>query len=129
MNETGKRIKALRRSLGMTQSELAGKIGTIKQTVYKYESGKVENIPLEKVVSLAIALKTSAAYLHGYVDDPRPASERLADEEKKRFAYTLVGEHLERLKVCSSILHMPYATLFGKCDTDFPVTKDLDDAI
>lgn len=45
----GDKIKALRVSAGMTQGELAEKVGTIKQTIYKYESGKVENIPLKKV--------------------------------------------------------------------------------
>lgn len=49
----------------MTQSELAEKCDTIKQTIYKYESGKVENIPLERVVLLANALHTTPAYLRG----------------------------------------------------------------
>ena len=44
MNTTGDRIKVLRESKGLTQEELGKLVGTTKQTIFKYETGKIENI-------------------------------------------------------------------------------------
>ena len=44
----GKRIKEIRISKNITQDELALKIGTTKQTIYKYENEIVTNIPSQK---------------------------------------------------------------------------------
>ena len=52
----GERIKARREELGITQVALADMIGESNQTVYKYESGLVSNIPSDKVVLIAKAL-------------------------------------------------------------------------
>jgi transcriptional regulator with XRE-family HTH domain len=46
-------IKSLRIAAKMTQGEVAEKIGTTKQTIFKYESGAITNIPLDKVAALA----------------------------------------------------------------------------
>jgi len=37
----------------MTQEELANRIGVKKQTVQKYESGEIENVPLDKIIAIA----------------------------------------------------------------------------
>ena len=50
----------------MTQEELADRVGTIKQTIHKYEVGTVTNIPLEKMEALAWALGVSPNYLAGW---------------------------------------------------------------
>ncbi len=43
----GDRIRATRKREGISQTELAQKMGVIKQTLYKYETGIVTNIPSE----------------------------------------------------------------------------------
>jgi repressor LexA len=40
----GDRIKELRTEAGMTQEELADKLGMQKSAIAKYENGRVENI-------------------------------------------------------------------------------------
>jgi transcriptional regulator with XRE-family HTH domain len=65
----GQKIKQLRKELHITQDELAKKINTTKQAIYKYESGIVENIPSSKIVLLAEALQTTPAYLMGWEED------------------------------------------------------------
>ena len=65
----GQKIKHLRKELHITQDELAKKINTTKQAIYKYESGIVENIPSSKIVLLAEALQTTPAYLMGWEED------------------------------------------------------------
>lgn len=70
----GQRIRALRQSKGMTQEELATKVNTIKQTIYKYESGVITNIPFERLQNIADALGTTPSYLMGWEDNAPNAS-------------------------------------------------------
>lgn len=65
----GDRIKALRESAKITQETLANKIGTTKQTVYKYENNIITNIPSDKIELLSKALNTTPAYLMGWSED------------------------------------------------------------
>ena len=64
------RLKLKRIECGFTLEELARKIGTSKQTIHRYESGVITNIPSDKVEALAKALKTTPAYLMGWDDMP-----------------------------------------------------------
>ena len=64
MVETGKRIKELRTGLGMSQRELADKIGVAQNTVSQYESG-VSELSMEVLFHLAIVLETTSDYLLG----------------------------------------------------------------
>ena len=66
----GQRIKKLRKELKMTQTDLALECNTTKQTIHKYESSIVTNIPLDRVEMLAEALHTTPDYLTGWADDP-----------------------------------------------------------
>ena len=68
--DIGQRIKKLRQNLDLTQTDLANEIDVSKQTLYKYESGIVTNIPSDKIESLARVLNTTPAYLMGWTDDP-----------------------------------------------------------
>ena len=52
----GSRLKKLRLDNNMTLDEVGTKIGTTKQTLYKYENGIVTNIPSDKIEALADAL-------------------------------------------------------------------------
>lgn len=66
MANIGKRIKARREELGITQAELAKRLGyKSKTTIAKIESG-VNDIVQSKVVSFAEALDTTPAYLMGW---------------------------------------------------------------
>ena len=62
----GERIKKLREEKGISQTDLAIKIGESKQTLYKYETGKITNIPSDKIELLADALGCSPAFLMGW---------------------------------------------------------------
>lgn len=64
----GKRIKEIRISKNITQDELALKIGTTKQTIYKYENEIVTNIPSKKIELISNALNTTPDYLMGWSD-------------------------------------------------------------
>lgn len=64
----GEKIKELRISLDLTQEELAYAAGTTKQTIHKYETGIISNIPASKIKALADKLKTTPSYLMGWED-------------------------------------------------------------
>ena len=64
------RIKTLREGLGMSQAELAEKLGySDRSTIAKIESGK-NDIVQSKIRAFADALDTTTAYLMGWTDDP-----------------------------------------------------------
>lgn len=66
MLEIGKNIMARRKELGLTQEELAKKLGyKSKSTINKIENG-TNDIPQSKIIKFAEALDTSPAYLMGW---------------------------------------------------------------
>lgn len=62
----GERIKTRRLELGMSQEELARKLGyKAKSSITKIEYG-INDIPQSKIVKFAAALDTTPAYLLGW---------------------------------------------------------------
>ncbi len=75
----GERIKTAREALRMTQGELGERCGTTKQTIFKYESGVVTNIPLDRLEQMAQTLEVTPGYLTGWAEDAAELPERLAE--------------------------------------------------
>ena len=67
---TGSRIKERRKQLGMTADQLAEKIGVARSTMFRYENGDIEKVPLDYLGALSSALCTTPQYLMGWSDDP-----------------------------------------------------------
>ena len=68
MPDIGKRIKEKRIELGITQEDLASKLGyKRKTTIAKIENG-TNDITQSRVVDFANALNTTPAYLMGWED-------------------------------------------------------------
>lgn len=63
------KIKSLRKEKGLSLEQLADSIGTSRQTVHRYETGVISNIPHEKIEALARALGTTPSSLMGWDDD------------------------------------------------------------
>ena len=74
---TGERIRARRKSIGVSADKLADMIGVSRSTVFRYENGYIEKVPIENLVPIAQALNTSLAYLMGWSEDPSPNIEEL----------------------------------------------------
>lgn len=62
----GERVKQRRLELKMSVDELAERIGKDRSTVYRYESHEIEELPLSIVEPLALALKTTPAFIMGW---------------------------------------------------------------
>lgn len=79
----GQRIKFAREQRGMTQDEVAKLCKTTKQTIFKYESEIVTNIPYDKIELLSAALNVTPAYLFGWDEKKSSPSELPLTEGEK----------------------------------------------
>lgn len=62
----GERIRSNRENLGISQTDLAKKINISKQTLYKYETNIITNIPSNIIENIATILNVSPAVLMGW---------------------------------------------------------------
>ena len=73
----GERIKSLRKEQSLTQTELANKVGTTKQNIYKYENGIITNIPSDRLLAISNALNVSpAVFFDSANEKSTPQTER-----------------------------------------------------
>lgn len=70
MNEISQRIKKRRLELGLSINLLAKKIGKDRATIYRYENGDIEKVPISVLRTLADALDTTPDYLMGWETVP-----------------------------------------------------------
>ena len=69
MANIGNSIKRARKMRGLSQAQLAQKLGVTKQTISNYEN-EVREPDFETLDSLSVALNVSLSYLIGASDDP-----------------------------------------------------------
>ena len=72
--EIGIRIKKRRKEMGLSAEALGKMLGKDRSTIYRYEKGDIENVPIDILEPIAKALQTTPAYLMGWIDE---------EEEKK----------------------------------------------
>lgn len=95
----GERIKNRRKELKMSADKLGELIGKDRSTVYRYEAGEIENMPVGIIAKIAKALDVSPIYLMGW--------------EKK-----------EEIKKCSNYPYFPVTISAGLPNNVDPVIKD-----
>ena len=69
---TGERLKVRRKQVGLSAESIAEKIGVSPATIYRYEKGDIEKVPVDTVAELAKILHCSPSYLMGWDDTPTP---------------------------------------------------------
>lgn len=62
----GQRIKERRKALKMSADEMGAKLGKDRSTIYRYEKGDIENLPLDILEPIAEILQTTPQYLMGW---------------------------------------------------------------
>lgn len=62
----GERIKQRRKELKMSADELGKKLGKDRSTVFRYENGDIEKLPIDILEPVAKALQTTPEYLMGW---------------------------------------------------------------
>ena len=82
----GRRIKDRRKTIGMSADRLGELLGKDRSTIYRYEKGDIENLPLDILQPIAQALNTTPQYLMGWREDDKkntPSAEpKLTEGEK-----------------------------------------------
>ena len=64
--EVGKRIRARRKQLGLTQKQLAELVDLSEGSVSRYESGSIKDAPTQKLNDFARALNIEVAWIIGF---------------------------------------------------------------
>lgn len=65
----GERMKTIRKQKGISADSLAAKIGVSRSTVFRYEKGDIEKVPIEVVAKVANALDIKPEVLMGLKAD------------------------------------------------------------
>lgn len=61
----GERMKLRRKEIGISADDVAEKIGVSRSTVFRYEKGEIEKLPIEILYPLSEVLRTTPEYLMG----------------------------------------------------------------
>ena len=101
----GKRIKDRRQELNMSVDELARRLNKNRTTIYRYEKGDIENLPIDILEPLAKALDTTPAYLLGW------------DKENERTPSTIdevtMGDVFKALRLGNNLSIEEFASEIG----------------
>lgn len=74
----GERIRARRKEIGMSADELGKRLGKDRSTVFRYEKGDIEKVPIDILEPIAKALNTTPAALMGW-EEVQKNNDVLAD--------------------------------------------------
>ena len=75
----GQRIKERRKKLKMSADDLGKRLGKDRSTIYRYEKGDIENLPLDILEPIAAALNTTPAYLMGWDEEIKKGPAEMAE--------------------------------------------------
>lgn len=69
---TGERMKQRRKEIGLSAEKVAERLGVSPATIYRYEKGDIEKVPVDIFAELAKILQSTPAYLMGWEEQPQP---------------------------------------------------------
>lgn len=93
---TGQRMNERRKQLGISADTLAEKLGVSRSTIFRYESGAIEKMPIDIIKPIAAALHTTVEYLLG-MDVPMQSqisdsTQNTIDVSEDEFTYAMYNE-------------------------------------
>lgn len=94
----GERIKQRRLELGYTADALAKLLNKNRATIYRYENGDIENMPIDVLEPLAKALNTTPAYLMGWQEPHQGATSTLSKQTEDYYLDAETAEYAEMLR-------------------------------
>lgn len=98
---TGERLKLRRKEIGFSAEKVADQLGVSPATIYRYEKGDIEKVPVDSLAELAKILQTTPAYLMGWESQADQAeindllAQIQASEEKEQ---SLIAEMIQDFK-------------------------------
>lgn len=94
----GERIKQRRLELGYTADALAKLLNKNRATIYRYENGDIENMPIDVLEPLAKALNTTPAYLMGWQEPHQGSTSTLSNQTEDYYLDAETAEFAEYLR-------------------------------
>ena len=94
----GERIKQRRLELGYTADTLAKMLNKNRATIYRYENGDIENMPIDVLEPLAKALNTTPAYLMGWQETHQGSASTLSNQTEDYYLDAETAEYAEMLR-------------------------------
>ena len=94
----GERIKQRRLELGYTADSLAKLLNKNRATIYRYENGDIENMPIDVLEPLAKALNTTPAYLMGWQEPHQGSTSTLSKQTEDYYLDAETAEYAEMLR-------------------------------
>lgn len=132
----GERIKELRMAADISQPDLAQRIGTTKQNIWKYENNVITNIPLDKIEAMARVFSVNPSYITGWSDKPSlsspssiPFSEGRVLEDEPSVSFPIIGsiaagyDHEPMYDYTGDTQSYPKSVLRGRPKEDFFVLR------
>lgn len=89
----GQRIKERRIELGMSAEKLGELLGKNRSTIYRYENGDIENMPIDILPTIADVLHTTPAVLMGW--DQKQIDEALRIQKEQSAYEDALEEELQ----------------------------------
>ena len=122
---TGSRIRHRRKQLGLSADEIAEKIGVSRATMFRYENGDIEKVPLDYLGVLSTVLCTSPEYLMGWSDDPdsKPfdkGANSISPPSDQFFLTPFEQEVITRLRRLSEEQQRAFLLILSGSDTQEP---------
>ena len=126
----GDRIRATRLAQGIAQIDLANSAHISKQTLYKYESNIITNIPSDKIERIANYLDVTPGYLMGWESGDELSGAHGFPHPKVTDAvvtFPVIGEmaagyeHIAAEEWSGDTVEIPKAYLHGRPMSDFIV--------
>ena len=94
----GERIKQRRLELGYTADALAKLLNKNRATIYRYENGDIENMPIDVLEPLAKALNTTPAYLMGWQEPHQQNKSIISNQTEGYYVDPETAEYAEMLR-------------------------------
>ena len=122
---TGSRIRHRRKQLGLSADAIAEKIGVSRATMFRYENGDIEKVPLDYLGVLSTVLCTSPEYLMGWSDDPdfKPFDKKansISPPSDQFFLTPFEQEVITRLRRLSEEQQRAFLLILSGSDTQEP---------
>lgn len=97
---TGERMKQRRKEIGFSAEKVAERLGVSPATIYRYEKGDIEKVPVDSLAELARILQTTPAYLMGWEECANSATPQPAPK-------TVYNGNISDSKITTSHAHSP----------------------
>ncbi|WP_213515202.1 helix-turn-helix domain-containing protein [Paenibacillus montaniterrae] len=79
---TGERMRARRKELGFSADYVAEKLNVNRSTVFRYEGGDIDKLPIDILEPLSEILQTTPAYLMGWDSNAESISPAITKHEQ-----------------------------------------------